>query len=322
MRCSMLPRGSGPPVALTARLWMTTWPPMFSACAAVTPAVRVAPLLPVGLPAPSSSSARTTSPGRMSGVKFFQHAPPGWLISPTPSASVTQFSLVVRRTPLATGLRGDGVGAGHPVSAATKAGSGKAGGPGRAAAEAVGGARRAAAEAARKNIRRGGMGADARRHGHPPDRGVHTFFIAGSPRPVRRTRMRTLKGESAANPRFRPSGGTRVASSTHLSLQCRRLLDDLVARAHARGDVVVDVAVQQPDPAVVGDHVGRLHAAAEDLQDVGAHAHRGHGVAVPVRRVQVDLGAEAHRVPADALAELGLEGRMVLIRPRGTVAED
>ena len=36
--------------------------------------------------------------------------------------------------------------------------------------------------------------------------------------------------------------------------------ENLVAGQHASGDVVGDVAVELPDPGVVGDHVGHHHA--------------------------------------------------------------
>jgi hypothetical protein len=71
--------------------------------------------------------------------------------------------------------------------------------------------------------------------------------------------------------------------------------------------VVVDVAVEEPDARVVQGHVADLHAAGEELRDVGAHSHHRRGLAVPVRRVEVDLGAEAHEVPAHALALLRAE---------------
>src|SRR4029079_10549032 len=100
------------------------------------------------------------------------------------------------------------------------------------------------------------------------------------------------------------------------------LRGDLVARAHAGQEVVVDVAVEEPDAGVVGRHVGGDHARREQRGDVGAHAHHGHGVAVPVRRVQIHLGAHARQVPADALALARAEQRLVGAGRAGAVAVD
>jgi hypothetical protein len=53
-----------------------------------------------------------------------------------------------------------------------------------------------------------------------------------------------------------------------------------------------DMAVEQPRPAVVGLRVGDHHAAGQQLGHVGPHPHHRRGVAVPVRSVKVDFGAQ------------------------------
>ena len=80
------------------------------------------------------------------------------------------------------------------------------------------------------------------------------------------------------------------------------LRGDGVAADHAAGAVEGNVAVEEPDADVVGHHVCRDHLHGCQRGDVGAHLIDDDGVAVPVRRVGVEVVGAGEYIPADVLA--------------------
>src|SRR5256885_11588967 len=75
----------------------------------------------------------------------------------------------------------------------------------------------------------------------------------------------------------------------------------LIARLHAHAQVIGEVAVEQPDAGVVRHHVGHHHPHREQRGHVGPHVCDLDGVAVPVRRVDLEAG-RGHEVPAHVLS--------------------
>ena len=80
------------------------------------------------------------------------------------------------------------------------------------------------------------------------------------------------------------------------------LRGDGVAADHAAGAVEGNVAVEKPDADVVGHHVCRDHLHGCQRGDVGAHLIDDDGVAVPVRRVGIEVVGACEYIPADVLA--------------------
>jgi len=79
---------------------------------------------------------------------------------------------------------------------------------------------------------------------------------------------------------------------------------DLVQRHHSRIHVVVDVAMEHPNPGIVRNHVHGLHLCLHEGNDVGTFAVVQNHVAVPVGRVYAELLSECDQIPADSLAFL------------------
>lgn len=65
--------------------------------------------------------------------------------------------------------------------------------------------------------------------------------------------------------------------------------------------MIVDVAMKEPRPRVVGQHVDFQRLAGQEAQRIQSTPRLHPRVAVPVHRVQVGLVPEAEHVPADAL---------------------
>ncbi len=80
------------------------------------------------------------------------------------------------------------------------------------------------------------------------------------------------------------------------------LRGDGVAADHAAGAVEGNVAVEEPDADVVGHHVRRDHLHGCQRGDVGAHLIDDDGVAVPMRRVGVEVVGAGEYILANVLA--------------------
>lgn len=70
---------------------------------------------------------------------------------------------------------------------------------------------------------------------------------------------------------------------------------------HAGNDVVVDVAMKHPDAGIVGGHVRDFHTGREQFNHICPRSVYNDSVAMPVRGVEIDLGAHAEQVPAHPL---------------------
>ena len=80
------------------------------------------------------------------------------------------------------------------------------------------------------------------------------------------------------------------------------LLGDPVARHHAAGHMIGDMAVEQPGPDIVRMHIDDLGGRGKQLDRVGPRAPAQHPIAVPMSGVDIVLVAEADQIPADALS--------------------
>src|SRR5271165_1372938 len=112
-------------------------------------------------------------------------------------------------------------------------------------------------------------------------------------------------GRSASSGYFRgsalPASAWRTMTASMWTSVRDRSGVNLVQRHYPAVHVVADMAMVQPRAGVVRDHVGRHHLRGRERDHVGALLGPQHGVAVPVRRMEVEAEADRHQVPADAL---------------------
>jgi len=80
------------------------------------------------------------------------------------------------------------------------------------------------------------------------------------------------------------------------------LRQHLVEGHHPALHVIAHVAVQEPRPGIVGDHVHRHHLRRRDRDHVGPPAAVEDDVPVPVCGVEIEPEPDCHQVPAHMLA--------------------
>src|SRR6185437_2329896 len=107
--------------------------------------------------------------------------------------------------------------------------------------------------------------------------------------------------------------GRRGSTLGYAVAPAARLFRHRVARHHAAGHVIRDMAMEQPGADIVGYHINNLAGGRQHLGGVDALTVMEHGIAVPMRGMDVVLVAEPGDVPAHMLAAAHGQAREIAV---------